>query len=161
MKKFRVYPMFVGLVFSLLVFSCSGDEDTLSPEEQLAEDLQLIESYANDRGLDYETTSSGIHYVITDSGNLGEHPSSNASVEVLYKGYFLDGRVFDQTSGNKTATFGLNQVIQGWQEAIPLLTRDGKGTFIMPSVLCYGSRGSGSIPPNSVLVFDIELIDFQ
>jgi FKBP-type peptidyl-prolyl cis-trans isomerase FkpA len=105
--------------------------------------------------------SSGIHYVIKDSGNLGEHPSSNASVEVLYKGYFLDGRVFDQTSGNKTATFGLNQVIQGWQEAIPLLTRDGKGTFIMPSVLCYGSRGSGSIPPNSVLVFDIELIDFQ
>ena len=151
----------LGLLMSSFILGCNGDEESLSPEEQLAEDLKLIEAYAEERGLDYETTSSGISYVITDSGNLGEHPSSNASVEVLYKGYFLDGRVFDQTSGNQTITFGLNQVIQGWQEAIPLLTRKGKGTFIMPSVLCYGTRGSGSIPPNSVLVFDIELIDFQ
>ncbi|NJN77920.1 MAG: hypothetical protein HC803_05960 [Saprospiraceae bacterium] len=58
--------------------------------------------------------------------------------------------------------FGLNQVIRGWQIAIPMLQKGGKGTFYIPSGLAYGSRGAGGvIPPNAVLIFDVELLDFK
>ena len=77
-----------------------------------------------------------------------------------YKGYLPDGTVFDQTPGTETATFPLAGLIRGWQEGIPLLKKGGKGTFFLPSVLGYGSSGSGSIGPNEVLIFEIELVNF-
>ncbi|MFN9955636.1 MAG: FKBP-type peptidyl-prolyl cis-trans isomerase, partial [bacterium] len=72
----------------------------------------------------------------------------------------LDGTIFDQTTGNQTATFPLANLIPGWQEGIPLLQKGGKGTFLLPSALGYGPNPVGPIPANSVLIFEIELIDF-
>lgn len=143
---------------ALFLFSCK--DKTLTPEEQFREDIAQINKYLLDNNMTADTTVSGIHYIITQEGS-GGHPDLQSTVTVKYKGYMLDGTVFDQTSGSTTATFALKGVIAGWQEAVPLLKKGGKGTFLIPSYLCYGPSGVGSIPPNSVLIFDIDLIDFQ
>lgn len=148
--------LFLSLGLVLLV-SCKKD---LTPEEQLQKDLGLIRQYLADNNLTADSTSSGLHYIITKEGT-GGNPPANSTVTVKYKGYLLDGTVFDETTGSSTATFPLFNLIQGWQEGIPLLKKDGKGTFLVPSYLGYGSSPVGSIPANSVLIFEIELVKFQ
>lgn len=146
------------LSFGLFLFvSCKKE---LSPEEQLQNDLDLIKKYLTDNNLTASSTNSGLHYIITKEGT-GANPDANSTVTVKYKGYLLDGTVFDETSGTSTATFPLSNLIQGWQEGIPLLKKDGKGTFLIPSYLGYGSAPVGTIPANSVLIFEIELVKFQ
>lgn len=143
--------------FGLLLLACK--DKSLSPEEQLQEDIDQIEQYLKDKGLTAQSTASGLHYIITQEGT-GGHPNLQSTVVVKYKGYFLDGSVFDQTEGTKTIAFPLTNVIAGWQECIPLLKAGGKGTFLIPSGLCYGPEGRGSIPPNTSLAFDVELVSF-
>ena len=144
----------VGL--SLSTLSCLKDT---SPEAQLREDIDKIKDYLSDHGLTAIARPSGLHSIITQEGT-GSNPSPLATVTVRYKGYLLDGTVFDQTSGSSTATFELTGLIEAWQEGIPLLKKGGKGTFFSPSALAYGPTGIGSIPPNSVLIFEIELVNF-
>jgi FKBP-type peptidyl-prolyl cis-trans isomerase FkpA len=133
----------------------------------LAFDIEIVDQkvfdknktlqYISDNKLEVDSTLSGIYYVIHEPGE-GEHPTSSSTVTVSYKGTYLDGRVFDQAD---IQSFGLNGLIQGWKEAIPLLKPGGRGTFLIPSALGYGTTGSGSIPGNAVLVFEVELIDFN
>lgn len=122
-------------------------------------DMEKIEDYLAKNNLVAQSTASGLYYIITQEGT-GDHPTLQSTVKVRYKGYRLNGDVFDQTSGTSTATFPLTQLILGWQEGIPLLKKGGKGTFFCPSDLAYGSQQVGDIPPNSVLIFEIELVDF-
>jgi len=144
-------------VFGLALFACK--DKSLSPEEQLQEDVAQLDQYLKDKGLTAQSTASGLRYIITKEG-VGSHPTVQSTVTVKYKGYFLDDTVFDQTTGSKTISFPLNEVIAGWQECVPLLKAEGKGTFLIPSALAYGPRGKGSIPPNTPLIFDIELVSF-
>lgn len=152
--------VFVILLAMTLVFlSCEKDDapPTFSYEEQLAQDIALIEKYLMDEGLVAERTESGLHYIIDVEGT-GDHPSTTSDVEVTYKGYLIDGTVFDP--GSRT-TFNLSRVIEGWTEGIPKFKKGGKGMLIIPSGLAYGRRAQSSvIQPNSILVFDIELHDF-
>lgn len=141
----------------LFLFSCK--DDTLTPEEQLQEDIRIIKQYLTDHSLTADSTASGLRYIITQEGT-GGHPGIQSTVTVKYKGYLTDGTVFDETTGGKSATFALSRLIPGWQEGIPLLKKGGKGTFLLPSYLGYGPYGSGSIPPNSVIIFEIDLINF-
>lgn len=144
-------------VFSLSALSCLKDD---SPEKQLEKDIQLIKDYLADHNLTATELPSGLHYIITQEGT-GDKPSPLATVTVRYKGYLLDGTVFDQTSGTSTATFKLTDLIEAWQIGIPLLKEGGgKGTFFSPSSLAYGPNGIGDIKPNSVLIFEIELVSF-
>jgi FKBP-type peptidyl-prolyl cis-trans isomerase FkpA len=147
------------LLLALVTFSCK--KDSLTPEEQLAIDIQLIKDDLAKKNLTSlaQETSSGLHYVITQEG-AGDNPTATSMVTVKYKGYLLDGNVFDQTGSGQTATFGLNKVIAGWTEGIPKLKKGGKGTFWIPSALGYGPSGSGRIPGNSVLIFEVELVNF-
>lgn len=151
------YLLSFAALAALAFFSCK--DDTLSPEEQLQEDIRIIRQYLTDNNLTADSTASGLHYIITQVG-FGDHPDQQDSVTVKYKGYLLDGSVFDQTDDGETAKFALSGLITGWQEGIPLLKKGGKGTFFLPSALGYGIYGSGPIPPNTVLIFDIELVDF-
>lgn len=151
------YFTLLAALFALAFFSCK--DDTLSPEEQFQEDIRIIRQYLTDNNLTADSTASGLHYIITQEG-FGDHPNLQDSVTVKYKGYLTDGTVFDQTDDGKTAKFALSGLITGWQEGIPLLKKTGKGTFFLPSALGYGPIGIGSIPPNSVLIFEIELVDF-
>lgn len=145
-------------VFGLSLFACNKDE-SLSPEEQLQQDIAQLDQYLKDKGLTAQSTASGLRYIITKEGT-GPNPTIQSKVTVRYKGYFLDGSVFDQTSGTETISFPLGNLISGWQEGIPLLKAGGKGTFLLPSALAYGPSGAGSIPPNTPLIFDIELVSF-
>lgn len=151
------YLTILSTLIALALISCK--DDTLTPEEQLQEDLRIIKQYLTDNNLTADSTASGLHYFITSEG-AGGHPNLQSTVTVKYKGYLTDGTVFDQTTGNETIKFLLSDLILGWQEGIPLLKKGGKGTFLLPSALGYGPGGSGSIPPNTVLIFDIELVDF-
>ena len=73
----------------------------------------------------------------------------------------ITGTVFDQTAADKTFTYALTGLIKGWQIGIPLMKKGGKATFYVPSELGYGGNDMGVIPPNSILIFDIELIDVK
>lgn len=114
-----------------------------------------IRNYAAKKSFQLDSLSSGLYYLIENPGS-GANPTANAQVTVNYKGYFSDDKVFDGT----TATFSLFNVIPGWQLGIPLLKRGGKAKLFIPARLAYGSKGSGKIPPNKVIIFDVELIDF-
>ncbi len=152
----------------LTIVSCNKDDDDddepqLPAEEQLALDLMIIGDYLAEEGLTAERTASGLHYIITQSGD-GNHPTKTDTVEVKYKGYLTNKTVFDRTLPAQTASFGLGAVIPGWTEGIPLLeTGGGKGTLLLPSHLGYGNRPpQGSvIGKNEVLIFDVTLLGIK
>jgi FKBP-type peptidyl-prolyl cis-trans isomerase FkpA len=123
-------------------------------------DEAIILKYIADNKLTMQKHSSGMYYEITAPGSGGS-PSASSVVTVRYKGSLTDKTVFDQTTGTNTAEFGLSGLIEGWKIGIPLLKKGGKMTMILPSRLAYGNRAQGRIAPNSVLIFEIELVDFK
>lgn len=155
-QKKRMNRLLIGLLLITLGFSsCKKDVD------QLEVDRLLIEEFVASNNLDVTVDPSGLYYDIEEPGT-GTQPKITDEVEVIYKGYLLDGTVFDQTKVGETNVFFLGGLIPGWQIAIPLLKEGGKGIFIHPSYLAYGSRGAGPlIGPNEVLVFEIELVDVK
>lgn len=146
---------FIIFLLPLCVISCSSDE-----EDSDAQNEADILEYLMDNNLTAQTTSSGLYYVITDQGSGANKPSNNSNVTVYYKGYFLDGRVFDESS-NTGANFNLGGLIPGFSEGVQLLNEGGKATLLLPAKIAYGSTGSGSIPPGTVILFDIELISIN
>jgi len=100
-----------------------------------------------------------LQYVIETAGTEG-NPSSTSNVQVNYRGYFLNGNEFDSSNGTPIS-FNLGGVIQGWQEGIPLFQKGGKGVLLIPSHLAYGPNGTNGIPPNTPILFDVELLDFN
>lgn len=147
------------LALAVLLFACGEEE--LSFEERLALDLNTIQEHLDENALNATITPDSLFYQDIELEGTGDAPNTDNIVEVRYKGYLLDETVFDQTQGDATVSFRLDQVIQGWQMAVPLLKRGGKGTFYFPSVLGFGSLENGVIEPNTILVFDIELVDFD
>ena len=86
-------------------------------------------------------------------------PAATDTVEVRYKGTLIDGTVFDETAeGADPARFTLNAVVKGWTEGLQLIGEGGKIELYVPSELAYGENGRPGIEPNSVLVFDIDLL---
>ncbi|MEM7370129.1 MAG: FKBP-type peptidyl-prolyl cis-trans isomerase [Bacteroidota bacterium] len=154
MKSFLyVLPL---LLFCIL-FSC---EDVIEPEEQLEIDKQVITEYVAANGLNGTFTESGLYYVIADSGVGTEMPVPTSTVEIIYLGTLLDGTEFDSSDGFPAA-FPILNLIQGWQEGLLHFKRESEGILLVPSRLAYGPQGRVNIPPNSVLRFDIEMLDFE
>tara|TARA_B110000027_G_scaffold32260_1_gene35798 strand:+ start:1002 stop:1454 length:453 start_codon:yes stop_codon:yes gene_type:complete len=136
----------------LLFISCSDKTDTsFEPETE-----QDIIQYIEDNNLNATRSNSGLYYVINNEGS-GTRPTSASNVTVDYKGYFLDGVVFDESNSNGIS-FRLNEVIQGWTEGITYFREGGNGILLVPYNLGYGESGRGSIPGGSVLIFDIRLL---
>lgn len=143
----------------------------------VAEEGKTIEAYIQEKGLTASKTESGLYYVIEQEGT-GEATTPGTTMYVNYAGYLLDGTLFD-TSMPEIAkannifdaersyealpvNVGMGQVIPGWDEGLMLLKKGSKGKFIIPSPLGYGENGAGAmIPPNSILVFDVEVTDVQ
>ena len=111
----------------------------------------------NAKRADVDTTASGLQYTIIAEG-AAEKVAPQDTVWVNYKGTLLDGTVFDEQHSEEGVEFVANRVIRGWTEGLGLLGEGGKATFYIPSELAYGSRGQGSIAPNSVLIFDVEVL---
>jgi FKBP-type peptidyl-prolyl cis-trans isomerase len=107
------------------------------------------------------TTKSGLMFEVLKQGDGGS-PSPTSQVVVNYTGTLLNGKVFDSTiSRGKPASFQVNRVIPGWTEALVAMKRGEKVRLVIPPELGYGAQGyPGVIPPNSFLVFEVELIDF-
>ncbi|MBN4079116.1 FKBP-type peptidyl-prolyl cis-trans isomerase [Beggiatoa alba] len=105
------------------------------------------------------TRDSGLQYKILLSGK-GKQPKISDSITAHYRGTLINGTEFDSSYKRRTpATFNVGQVIQGWQEVLPLMHEGDKWQVFIPSELAYGERGSGNtIGPNEALIFEIELI---
>lgn len=130
-------------------------------DQQAEVDLDLIQEYIQTNNLNAQSTEEGIYYVIERQGT-GIKPDLGSTVTVHYEGYLLNGEIFDSSyQRGQKATFPLTGVIPGWQIGIPLFQEGGKGKLIIPSEYGYGKQASGSIPRNSVLVFDIELFSVE
>lgn len=126
------------------------------------EDQRLIRDYLAANNLEAELSPAGFYYHIEAPGS-DSRPSLQARslIEIQYKGELLDGTVFDQTLGDTTVVFPLNGLIRGWQQGIPLIGRGGRIHLYLPSFFGYGTSGTEGIDPNSVLIFDVSLIDFE
>ncbi len=140
----------------LIVFSLSSCAKKKA-EEQAILDEEIIQQYISDNNLNAIATGSGLYYVI-DSQGTGVGCTSASTVKVAYTGSFTGGAEFEQSPA-QGVEFSLQGVISGWTEGIPYFNEGGVGKLLLPSALAYGRSGSGSIPPNTVLIFDIELID--
>lgn len=127
-------------------------------EKQVGKDASIITKYLADNNIKAQQDTSGIQYVIHTSKG-GSKPTVDNCVEVKYRGKFLkDGTVFDESD---KLSFPLNGVIPGWQLGIPMMGIGDSATFYIPSGLAYGPRGyPGAIPPDAILIFDVELLGF-
>ena len=112
----------------------------------------------------FEKTDSGLRYQFIQKGN-GKQAEAGKIVAVHYEGSLENGKVFDSSYPRKKPIefkLGIGQVIEGWDEGIALLQVGDKARFVIPSDLGYGSRGAGgAIPPNAILIFDVELMDVK
>lgn len=109
-----------------------------------------------------KVTDSGLQYRVIKEGT-GATPKADSTVKVNYRGTLVDGTEFDSSyKRGQPATFQLNKVIPGWTEGLQLMKAGGKYEFVLPPDLAYGERGAGQvIGPNSVLVFEVELLEVQ
>ena len=130
------------------------DTQHLTPQAQGA---QFLEDNLKKPGI--QTLPGGLQYQVEVKGE-GESPKLTDTVEVMYEGRLTDGTVFDSSYARKqSATFGVNQVIVGWQTALQHMSPGAKWTLYIPSDLAYGAQGvPGAIPPHSVLIFTVELL---
>ena len=158
--------LLLPLVFSLLMLlsvSCSKDTkcESLPPNITVpANEILAVEQYLTDNNITGAVKSEdGFYYKITEPGG-GSSPSLCSNVSIFYTGYLTSGTIFDGTS-TAPASFTLNQLISGWQLGVTLLKKGGRMMLYLPPSLAYGSRSTGPIPANSVLIFDIKLVDFR
>lgn len=110
------------------------------------------------------TTKTGLRYVITKKNPKGAKPAKGDQVEAHYTGTLTNGKKFDSSKDrNQTFSFilGNQQVIAGWDEGFSYLRKGEQATFIIPSSLGYGTQDMGEIPPNSTLIFEVELVDVK
>ncbi|WP_394175716.1 FKBP-type peptidyl-prolyl cis-trans isomerase [Thalassotalea litorea] len=126
-------------------------------EKNLTEGQAFMAENAKVEGV--EVTESGLQYQVLTEGE-GEKPSATDTVQVHYKGTLINGEEFDSSySRGEPIEFPLNRVIKGWTEGVQLMNVGSKYKFVIPSDLAYGANGTGPIPANSTLVFEVELLD--
>ncbi|NNF35032.1 MAG: hypothetical protein HKN68_13040 [Saprospiraceae bacterium] len=147
---------FTGLIILLVVvFSSCTSDDVVTDEEQLAIDIEIIDTYLSDNSIDATSVASGLRYFLHEEGE-GISPELTDDVVVAYSGKLLgETQVFDSSD---SISFPLNRLIAGWQIGFQLLQEGDSATLYIPSGLAYGSTGSGPIPPNANLEFEVKLI---
>lgn len=147
---------FFAVASLLLLASCIKKtvEDTY--------EQKLIDEFLVTWNVQIAPTLSGLYYIEEIEGT-GEFPGLSDTVEVFYKGMFLDGRVFDSNIGGNIFSFPLGErrVIPGWEEGLSYMKKGGKAMLLIPSNLAYGSTGQGAIPPFTPLLFSVELVDLK
>jgi FKBP-type peptidyl-prolyl cis-trans isomerase len=146
------------LILPLLLVLGSCSKDDFDPEKQAQQDESTIVKFLADNNITAQRHETGLYYQILAPGLGNIIYTGNTTVSAKYKGRLLNGSVFDQTTANPVS-FKLGGVIAGWQIGVPLIQKGGKIRIFIPSALGYGRDGSGAIPANAVLDFDIELVD--
>ncbi len=126
-------------------------------EGNKAKGSEFLEKFVKEE--DAKKTESGLAYKILKAGE-GASPKPDDVVKVHYTGTLIDGTVFDSSrESGKELEIPLNRVIKGWTEGLQMIAPGGQIKLVIPAELGYGSAGAGTIPPESTLVFDVELIE--
>jgi len=134
-------------------------EQALLAQENLEKGKAFLAENKSKEGV--KTLPSGLQYKVIHQGS-GKIPNASDRVRVHYKGTYLDGKQFDSSyARGKPAAFSVTGVIRGWTEALQLMHVGSKWQLFVPSDLAYGERGSRSIPANSTLIFDVELLGIE
>jgi len=136
------------------------EKERMKQAEQLTKDTIAINNYLSSKNIKAIKDSSGVYYLITKAGE-GNSPKLSSKVKVNYKGMLMEnGSVFDESK--QPIEFALNALIPGWQIGFQKLQKGAKATLYIPSTLGYGATGyPPEIPPNSNLIFEVELLDFE
>lgn len=151
---------FFNLVFCMVMavgfVGCSSKDVAPQRCSTALEDDSVMQKYMVDNGVTGVKHEKGLYYEIITEGT-GVAPTINSNVKVKYVGKFTNNKTFDQAETG----FPLSRVIEGWQIGIPLIKQGGKIKLIIPPYLGYGCYDYSKIPGNSVLVFDVELLEVE
>lgn len=157
------------ITYMIKVVSLKNDEDLKkeAASQKAVDDKKLLEYFAKNN-IKAKKTASGLYYEILEQGT-GDNASKGKTVSVNYTGKTMDGNVFDsnidpQFNHVEPLKFpvGAGRVIKGWDEGLQLLNKGSKAVFYIPSDLAYGAQSPApAIPPYSILIFNVELLDIQ
>ncbi len=138
-----------------------SQEANAKSQEQAGENKKKADEFLakNKTAEGVKTTASGLQYIVDKEGT-GASPKESDMVRVHYKGTLLSGEEFDSSYARKEpAEFPVSGVIKGWGEALQLMKVGGKYKLFVPPDLAYADKSGGKIPPNSLLIFEVELLD--
>ena len=170
MKQLNKILMFclAGMLVSVMTSSCLKTTDpyaSYTPEREAG----LIKTWLDAQVAakkNIDTTSTGIFY-IRDKVGTGATVKTGDTVKVIYTGKYMDGSVFDTSVGRGDGTFtyvqkaAASRMITGWEEGITVLSKGASATFLIPSAKAYGTSGYSIIPPNTPLIFVIEVVSIK
>ena len=170
MKPWMIFAGLAAAVIVAVAFFMTSDKQSAStvaakPSEQEkkmdwpAQQAAFLAENIKKPG--WAATPSGIQYTVLKAGDgTTPKPAPGSEVTVHYEGKLINGEIFDSSyARNEKISFGLNQVIPGWQQGVPMMRVGEVWEFVIPSNLAYGDRGTGPIPGGSVLIFKIELLE--
>ena len=149
------FSSFLVVLFSIFVIACSSDDEMLGPEPD------QINNYIKTKKLIVtDSSTAGLKFILTKANPSGAVLKSGQSITVNYTGKFIAGKKTGNTfdSGNFTFTLGARQVVDGFDKGIAKMRIGEKSTLIFVSSLGYGANGQGSIPANTPLLFEIEVV---
>lgn len=150
--------VWMAFLLAPFLFAGCGKTDTECVPATVASEKAAMVAYCTANNITYTEHESGILYEIIAPG-LGIKPKLTNTVSAVYTGKFLNGTQFDASAN--PVSFLLSGVIKGWQIGIPLIKKGGRIKLVIPSSLAYGCNGSGSIPANSPLYFEVTLTDVR
>ena len=136
-----------------------SEQARLNAEQAAAANLEQGQAFLADNASrqGVNTTASGLQYMVLEEGS-GVQPGPDSRVTVHYRGQLIDGTPFDSSYGGNPASFAVTGVISGWTEALQLMREGARYRLWVPGNLAYGEPGRPGIPPNSVLIFEVELL---
>lgn len=150
----------LGGLFLLVLAACSKKDDTPAFDviaQYDTDSAKIVDYLAANNITDVKHDPRGIFYQVVDRGDTQDSVHGQANVTVAYDGTFLDKTRFDSS---QLISFDLQSVIAGWQIGIPKIGKGGEINLFLPSYYAYQQYGKGSVPPNTVLVFNVKLFDF-
>ena len=159
-EKNRIYLLALAALVAAAALYMNANKGADYPVPSTLNQEEIV---TNTASADTITTTSGLQYRIITEGSGTENPSPSSIVSVHYSGKLSDGTEFDSSyKRNQPASFPVNGVIRGWTEALQLMHVGDKWELTIPSDLAYGIQGAGNaIPPDAILIFEVELLEIK